>query len=160
MLNFKTGSGNNISLEEMISICQDYISKGAKIFVGTDSYMTKSKVCFASVICLHGNGNKGKYFFHRDVVPIMHYRALVNRITEEVRRSIELSEELVQHLSTTHDKIEIHIDASPVEAKNQTSRFVDMLQGYVQGAGFSCRVKPNAWASQSVADKHSKATRF
>jgi predicted RNase H-related nuclease YkuK (DUF458 family) len=31
-----------------------------------------------------------------------------------------------------------------------------MLRGYVTGAGFECRVKPNAWASQTVADKHSK----
>ena len=59
-----------------------------------------------------------------------------------------------------HNNIEVHIDASPVEAKMKTSRFIEMLQGYVTGAGFIYKVKPNAWASQTVADKHSKSVRI
>ena len=31
-----------------------------------------------------------------------------------------------------------------------------MLKGYVQGYGFEYRLKPDAWASQSIADRHSK----
>tara|TARA_B100000700_G_C15009233_1_gene840081 strand:+ start:20 stop:502 length:483 start_codon:yes stop_codon:yes gene_type:complete len=157
---FKTGSGQNASLEEIKSICKDYVSKGAKIFVGTDSFMSKKKVCFATVICLHGNGNKGKYFFLRDVIPITHYKVLVNRITEEVRRSIEWADKITNEFNIPHNNIEVHIDASPVEAKMKTSRFIEMLQGYVTGAGFNYKIKPNAWASQTVADRHSKSVRI
>ena len=32
----------------------------------------------------------------------------------------------------------------------------DMLKGYVQGYGVDYRLKPDAWASQTIADKHSK----
>ena len=52
--------------------------------------------------------------------------------------------------------IELHLDVSPFSAGNATSKFSDMLKGYVQGYGFDFRLKPNAWASQSIADKHSK----
>jgi len=31
-----------------------------------------------------------------------------------------------------------------------------MLTGFAKGSGFNVKIKPNAWASQSVADKHSK----
>jgi predicted RNase H-related nuclease YkuK (DUF458 family) len=44
----------------------------------------------------------------------------------------------------------------PFNLKNATSKFSDMLKGYVAGAGFECRIKPDAWASQSIADRHSK----
>ena len=52
--------------------------------------------------------------------------------------------------------IELHLDVSPFAAKEGTSKFSEMLKGYVQGYGFECKLKPNAWASQSVADRHSK----
>ena len=53
-------------------------------------------------------------------------------------------------------KLELHLDISPFSAGNATSRFSDMLKGYVQGYGLNCKIKPNAWASQSIADRHSK----
>ena len=31
-----------------------------------------------------------------------------------------------------------------------------MLIGYAKGVGFKCKVKPNAFAASSIADKHSK----
>ena len=52
--------------------------------------------------------------------------------------------------------IELHLDVSPFSAGNATSKFSDMLKGYVQGYGLDYRLKPDAWASQSIADKHSK----
>ena len=51
--------------------------------------------------------------------------------------------------------IEIHIDAN---SKNDqaTGKHAEMLMGYAKGAGFRCKIKPDAWASNSIADKHSK----
>jgi len=31
-----------------------------------------------------------------------------------------------------------------------------MLIGYVKGSGYECRIKPDAFAAASIADKHSK----
>ena len=67
---------------------------------------------------------------------------------------------MAEHLMESHkiksEDIELHIDVSPFQSKTATSKFSDMLRGYVTGAGFECKLKPDAWASQSVADKHSK----
>ena len=52
--------------------------------------------------------------------------------------------------------IELHLDVSPFGANNGTSKYSDMLKGYVQGFGVDYRLKPDAWASQTIADKHSK----
>ena len=52
--------------------------------------------------------------------------------------------------------IELHMDVSPFTAGNGTSKYSDMLKGYVQGYGVDFKLKPDAWASQTVADKHSK----
>ena len=54
------------------------------------------------------------------------------------------------------DTIELHLDVSPFGLNNGTSKYSDMLKGYVQGYGIDYRLKPDAWASQTVADKHSK----
>ena len=43
-----------------------------------------------------------------------------------------------------------------LQKKIETKKFVDALTGYTKSAGFACKIKPDAWASASVADKHSK----
>jgi len=89
-------------------------------------------------------------------VPSKRYSTLSTRITEEVRRSIEIAEYLMNDHHILPEMLEVHLDVSPFAAKNGTSKLSDMLKGYVQGYGFTCKLKPNAWASQSVADRHSK----
>ena len=53
-------------------------------------------------------------------------------------------------------KKELHLDISPSDKKERTSRFADMMIGYAKGVGFACKVKPDAFAATSVADKHNK----
>ena len=69
---------------------------------------------------------------------------------------MELAEFLMTEYNLDPDNMELHLDVSPFHANNGTSKFSDMLKGFVQGSGFSCKLKPNAWASQSIADRHSK----
>ena len=89
-------------------------------------------------------------------MPTRNYPDLLTRISEETRRSIELAEFIAMKTNCDPQSIELHLDISPTETNHATSRFSDMLKGYVAGCGFPCKVKPNAWASQSVADRHSK----
>lgn len=155
-LNWVSGSGKKTNFEEIIKILKDSIKKGSKVFIGSDSFTTKNRVNFASAICLYGGQASSRYFFAREYLPKNKFKILVTRITEEVRRSVELAEHIMSNHNIKSDNIELHIDVSPFHMKNGTSKFCDMLKGYVTGAGFECRVKPQAWASQSVADKHSK----
>lgn len=153
---WNTGSNNRIELSEIFNIISQYTSSGSKVYIGSDSFITRKKVCFASAICLYGPGLKSRYFFFREYENQKKYINLAARITEETRRSVEIAEVVMENLNLDPQMIELHLDVSPFSANNSTSRFSEMLKGYVNGYGLNCKLKPNAWAGQSIADKHSK----
>ena len=155
-LKWYTGKDTEIEFDNVTDIIKEHLSKGAKVFIGTDSFISKSRTNFATAICLYGGDYPSRYFFSRQYVPKNTYKVLVTRITEEVRRSVEMAEHLMENHKIKSEDIELHIEVSPFQSKTATSKFSDMLRGYVTGAGFECKLKPDAWASQSVADKHSK----
>ena len=153
---WNTGSNNTRSLVEIIEISKDYIERGAKVFIGSDSFQSNKRITFATAICLQGNSNPGRYFFVRENIDIRFFNSLSARITEETRRSIEIAEYFLEVGKIPSSSIELHLDVSPFHANNGTSKFSEMLKGYVAGYGLECKIKPNAWASQTVADRHSK----
>jgi len=150
-----SGSGNTHSFEDISNIVS-FHSRNNKIFIGSDSFLTKKRTCFVTAVCLLTKDKGGRYFLYKDYLKTNQFNILSVRITEEVRRSIELAEHFMDTYSILPQDIELHLDVSPFGTKNGTSKFSDMLKGYVQGYGFGCKLKPNAWASQTVADKHSK----
>ena len=154
--NWVTGSNKQIDFYELLRLAREYVRSGSKIFIGTDSFASNSKVCFASAVCLHGGQNTGRYFFYKDFLSKAKYSQLVTRITEETRRSVEIACLFMNEYDIDSCNIELHLDVSPFAANNGTSKYSDMLKGYVQGFGVDYRLKPNAWASQTIADKHSK----
>lgn len=154
--NWTTGSDKSVDFYEILKIVKLQIENGAKVFIGSDSFITKQKVCFASAICLYGGCDPARYFFFRENLNNKNFEILVSRITEETRRSVEIACLLMEEYGFDPSKLELHLDVSPFSAGNATSRFSDMLKGYVQGYGLNCKIKPNAWASQSIADRHSK----
>jgi len=158
MFNKQWTTGNNykINFLDIIGILKSHNLNGSKIFIGTDSFITNRKVIFASAICLHGENIPGRYFFIREKEDSKKYINLVSRITEETHRSIKIAEHLMNNYNFIPQDLELHLDVSPFSIKNGTSPFSDMLKGYVQGYGFKCKIKPDAWASQSIADRHSK----
>ena len=154
--NWTTGSNKSIDFYEILKIVKLYTNSGSKVFIGSDSFICNKKVCFASALCLYGSDLPSRYFFFRENLPNNRFKALVSRITEETRRSVEIGCLLMDEYDFDPSYIELHLDVSPFSAGNATSKFSDMLKGYVQGYGFDYRLKPDAWASQSIADKHSK----
>ena len=154
--NWSTGSNKKIDFYEILKIIKDHTLKGAKIFIGSDSFIANKKVCFATAVCLYGSPLGGRYFFFKEKEPKNSFKILVTRITEETRRSLEIACLFMEEYKIDSSLIELHLDVSPFSAGNATSKFSDMLKGYVQGYGFDYRLKPDAWASQSIADKHSK----
>ena len=50
---------------------------------------------------------------------------------------------------------EIHVDIGRTE-RSKTKGLVDSITGWVKGLGVTCKIKPEAWASAAVADKHTK----
>ncbi len=151
-----TGNNQEIDFYELLNLSKKHILKGSKMFIGSDSFISKQKICFASAVCLHGGELGGRYFFFRDFVLKNQFSNLVSRITEETRRSVELADMFMSEYGFNPSDIELHLDVSPFGLNNGTSKYSDMLKGYVQGYGIDYRLKPDAWASQTIADKHSK----
>ncbi len=154
--NWITGSGQNIDFYEILKICKQYVIKGSKIFIGSDSFISQNNICFATAICLHGSKLGGRYFFFKENTPKKAFINLASRITEETRRSVEIGSMLMNEYGFNPVNIELHLDVSPFNLNNATSKYSDMLKGFVQGYGFEYQLKPNAWASQTIADRHSK----
>lgn len=150
-----TGSGYEIDFKQILIQIKKHSNDEGKVFIGCDSQLVRSKCVFSTVICLHGaKGQRGGYyFFNRENLVAKEFPTVLMRLTKEVEKSIEMAS-MISDIGNEID-IEIHIDASSKEGE-KSSKIADMLIGYAKGAGFKCRIKPDAWASNSVADKHSK----
>lgn len=151
-----SGSGASLDYNQVFNEILKYTKKDCKIFIGSDSAMYKKQITFCSAICIHASSKVSKYFFNKYKVNETLFPNLISRILEETRLSLDIANNLVVEHKIPNSLIEVHLDVSPFEAKTKTSKFSDMLKGYVSGAGFNYQLKPFAWASQSVADKHSK----
>tara|TARA_Y100001963_G_scaffold157907_1_gene255654 strand:- start:4846 stop:5262 length:417 start_codon:yes stop_codon:yes gene_type:complete len=138
----------------MISQIEEHILGDGKVFVGTDSQLSGSSCIFVTAICLHGNGPmKGRYYFTRSKERSPINKELRVRITAEVERSVDIGLSLIDMFPDAD--IEIHIDIGSTQ-KSKTRHLVDVMTGWAKSAGFKCMIKPNAWASASIADKHTK----
>ena len=100
--------------------------RGARIFIGSDSFINKGNICFATALCLHGGKDGGRYFFFKDFVLKNDFINLVSRITEETRRSIEIASLLMNEYNFDPGSIELHLDVSPFGLNNGTSKYSDM----------------------------------
>ena len=150
-----SGSGIKTNLDTICKQIESHTRKNGSVYVGCDSQIYGDKCTFSTVICLHGANNQkgGYYFFKRQKTKRNDYPNMVIRLLKEVELSIAIGYKILENNPSAD--IEIHIDAN--SKKDQpTGRFADMLMGYAKGAGFRCKIKPEAWASNSIADKHSK----
>ena len=148
-------NGDVIEQNDMLARIREHTRQGGGVYVGTDSHMVQDKFVFATVICMHNEEkrNGGTYFYRKEKVKVGKFGSLVNRILHEVSKSVEVGLSL---RNNNIDNIELHIDASAPDAGNATSRFSEMLSGFAKGAGFKFKIKPDAWSSSSIADKHAK----
>ena len=156
MSDWQSGSGNKISYSEIIELARDHSKKKGTIFIGTDSHVEKKQCIFSTVICFHGANDQigGRYFYKKTRFTAFKFPTILERITLEVEKSVQLSLDLCEKCPEAD--IEIHLDISSSDKKEKTSSYADMLIGYARGVGFKCKVKPDAFAATSIADKHSK----
>lgn len=150
-----TGAGYEISMEEIFKTIQSHAKNNGSVFIGCDSHVIKNYCVFSTAICLHGaDGQRGgRYFYKREKLKSKNFPSMLMRLTKEVENSIDIATTIAEYDERIN--IEIHIDAN-TRKEGKTHKFADMLMGYAKGAGFDCKVKPEAWASNSIADKHSK----
>ena len=61
--NWTTGSNIKIDFYKILKIIKQHTVKGSKIFIGSDSFVSNKKICFASAICLYGGSMPSRYFY-------------------------------------------------------------------------------------------------
>ena len=150
-----TGSGEAVTLESALEKISTHVKSGAKIFIGSDSSPKGERFVFATAICIHGTDGMpgGRYFFKKGSVPVKNMPTLFHRMTKEVQNAVDVALYVDSKVPDANIEILIDIGENP---RGRTWRFVESLTGYAKSTGFPVKIKPEAWASASVADKHSK----
>ena len=150
------GNGSPASYEQIVGDIKTHSLDNGTLYVGSDSQFYNTGVILTSAIILHGaDGQKGgRYFVNRRKLKPEAYRILAVRILAEAEQTIDIATRIVEEVPDI--KIELHVDVSNTDKNEATSNLAKMVIGYVVGNGFDCKVKPDAFAAASVADKHSK----
>lgn len=130
-----------------------------KITVGTDS-QNFSHTKIVSVIAVTCEGHGGIFFY--EISKIKKINDVRQKLTEETSRSLNIMQNLVNILETDpysdlreNSSLAIHVDAGWSD-KGKTKELILMLVGWVTSCGYDCAVKPNSFASSSIADRLSK----
>jgi hypothetical protein len=150
------GKGAPASYEQIVGDIKKHHLNDGTLYVGSDSQFYNTGVVLSSALILHGaEGQRGgRYFVNRRKLKPEAYRILAVRILAEAEQTIDIATHIVEEIPDI--KIELHVDVSNTDKNEATSNLAKMVIGYVMGSGFDCKIKPDAFAAASVADKHSK----
>jgi len=150
------GSGITTMFIDVVADLKNHANVNGKIYIGTDSQVVRGDCIFSTAICLHGADNQegGRYYIRKVRFEASKFPSLLARISLEVEKSIAIALKILEDIPKID--IELHLDVSPSEKKEKSSKFADMLIGYAKGVGFECKIKPDAFAATTIADKHTK----
>jgi len=153
---WNTGSKDIIYFNDIIEQIKIHCNYNGTVYIGTDSFFIKNKCIFSTAICLYGADKQkgGRYFYTKTSLNKNKFPELSLRMIKEAENTINLANHIVELIPSA--KLELHLDISPQEKNEGTSHLANMLVGYVKGSGYECRIKPDAFAAASIADKHSK----
>lgn len=152
---WKTGKREPIDLNTMFEILESVSkNKGHKIIVGTDSVKLGYNFIFTSAICvLNGNLYDRRYFYTREKIKDDSYLDLPKRLLKETEDSIKLALTIQKKLNNAN--IEIHADVN-TDSLYMSSRYKNMITGYITGCGFNVKTKPQSFVASSIADLHTR----
>jgi uncharacterized protein len=151
---FKNAQGAVVDLEsEILNFVSDK-DYTYQIFIGTDSQLHKKykHTLYATVVVLHKKGKGGRIFLKKEEGEIL--KSLRERLLRETWSTLEVAFELSKIIPSNCELI-LHIDVNKSK-RFKSGNYVEELVGMVTGNGFQCRVKPDAWAAQTIADRFSK----
>ena len=147
---WKDADSEDISLEEIIETISN---KKYEVHVGCDSHKIGGRYIFATVIAAYEPGKGGTYFFKRHKTKDSALNNLSVRLLKEAEFSIVVSNKLRKTNNSLN--ITVHLDINP-NKKYASSKFLTSAVSWVKSSGYECLVKPQAWASSSLADAYAK----
>lgn len=154
---FLSPNGQHRTLEgvyqDVVAFMREDRDASYKLIVGSDS-QTRQDLVFVTAIVIHRLGKGARYYYQRT-----HHRrmsSLRQRILFETSLSLAVAGEL-ERLFAEHGPaeldMEVHIDIGP---DGDTRELIREIVGMVLGSGFDAKIKPDAYAASSVADRYTK----
>ena len=151
---FMTGSFRRVYLSEIVGRIEDFLfdAEDYSIDIGTDS-QKGSRTKFVTAIAVHKVGKGGIFFYHPIVDETR--QSMQARIYTETAMSINCATELLELFVERGVlwNISIHCD---VGQNGKTREMIREIIGYVTSSGFDCKIKPEAVAACTIADRFSK----
>ena len=157
MLKDKTIRGfynGEVEYDSFIEEVKRLDGEGYGTYIGTDSQQFKNKVAIVTCVCFYKNSCGSQIFYIKERVDKKLMPTLRSRILHEAYRSIEAAIDLDPIIS---GKLTVHLDIGSDPIKCKTAKFEKELRMLVKSQGFGCEIKPNSWASSSIADKYTKS---
>ena len=143
-----------VSYSYFLEKLKEYNNEGFDAYIGTDSQVIKGKVSVVTCVCLYKFGaKKNEIFYIKNRVPVKRLPTLRARMLHEAYKSLEAAIDVDPFID---GKLTVHLDIGTDPKRSPTARFKKELQVLVRSQGFGCEVKPNSWASSSVADMFTK----
>ena len=146
-------------MQEMVSYMEERQEKTYEVIVGCDSSAVIEPT-FPLVVVILRKGEGGRFFLQRVKYPNSRkFHNLHDRILEEVLLSCQLAlhlrsefkEKVIQeNPELKYDFQYIHAD---VGQRGPTKDMIREVTGLIRGNGFEPKIKPESFASSTVADR-------
>jgi len=147
--------GEEISYSDFVKLTKELENEGLNLYIGTDSQEFYETVTVVTCIAFYKAGvSKSSIFYFKDRIPKKSVPNLKSRMTMEAFQSVNIAMEMGEIYS---GEIEVHLDIGSSEKRSKTFLFKNELEQLVQSQGYKCEVKPNSWASSTIADKLTKS---
>lgn len=147
--------GEEVSYNEFVKLAKEMELDGLNLYIGTDSQEFFETVTVVTCIAFYKSGiQKSSIFYFKDRIDRTSVPNLKSRMTMEAFQSIQVAMEMSDIYS---GEIEVHLDIGYNEKKSKTFLFKNELEQLVQSQGYKCEVKPNSWASSTLADRLTKS---
>jgi uncharacterized protein len=169
--NNKVIDGNIVDYLEALFDEQLAKNRILKVSIGTDSQkITKTLYKFATVIVITTSEDLGggvivgrggmiistiynHDFMKKEVDGRKRDKELVNeRMVFEVGKSIEVATQIAELMDVYEIPLEIHADINP-NPKHDSNKALQSAVGYILGMGYDFKIKPEAYAASTAADK-------
>ncbi len=167
-------------IQELIDYKKEIPEAKYKIVIGTDSEVREKGVEFVCVVAVHRIGKGGRYFWSRiyeerkmdlrtriyeeAVISLALAGALMETELELHHVKLDMSKSLTETFKALEkntdssneeiiftNELEIHVD---IGQKGPTREMIREIVGMIKGSGFFVKIKPEAFAAASLADKH------
>lgn len=164
-----------IVVNELINYKKQDPEAKYKIVIGTDSEVREKGIEFVCVVAVHRIGCGGRYFwlklwdqrnldlrariYHEATISLALAGALLEKELEFRNVKADMSQsinEIFASLGNSKEivfsnELEIHVD---IGLGGPTKAMIKEIVGMIKGSGFYVKIKPEAFAAASIADKH------